>query len=80
MRISEGREFQKVGAATLKALFPKVRRLESSPESEDRCRLREGVCWWRRPERYWGGQGVEGFVGEEEEEFVGDAVFHREPV
>ena len=26
-----------------------------------------------------GGQGVEGFVGEEEE-FVGDAVFHMEPV
>ena len=51
----EGREFQRVGAATLKALSPKVRRkvrgTDSSPESDER-KVREGVGRWRRSERY----------------------------
>lgn len=40
LRISAGREIQRVGAATLKARSPKVRRheqgMESRPESVDR--------------------------------------------
>ena len=47
LRTAMGREFQRVGAATLKALPPKVRRLvrgvESRPMPRDR-RFREGVC------------------------------------
>lgn len=55
LQISAGRAFQKVGAATLKALSPKVCSLvqgtESSPVSEDR-RLQDAVYGWRRSERF----------------------------
>ncbi len=54
LRILEGREFQRIGAATLKALSPKffrlVRGMDSRPVSEDR-RFRDGVYWWRRSDR-----------------------------
>ena len=56
-RISAGRVFQRDGAATLKALSPKVQSLvwgmESRPASEDR-RFRGGVYGWRRSERSCG--------------------------
>ena len=55
LQISAGREFQRVGAATLKARSPKVRRrewgMESRPESEDR-RVRNGMYGFRRFVRY----------------------------
>ena len=54
LRISAGREFPRVGAATLKARSPKVRRreggMESRPESEDR-RVRDGMYGGRRSVR-----------------------------
>ena len=47
LRIKMGREFQRVGAATLKALSPKVlslvRGTERRPVSDDR-KLLDGVC------------------------------------
>ena len=48
-RMSLGREFQRVGAATLKALSPKVQRsllgVARWPEPEDLSLLRE-AGWW----------------------------------
>ena len=56
-RMSLGSEFQRVGAATLKARSPKDLRsvlgLARRPESEDLSLLR-GAYWGMRSERYWG--------------------------
>ena len=56
-RMSLGREFQRVGAAMLKALSPKVLRsvlgVARRPVPVDLSLLRV-AGWWRRSERYWG--------------------------
>ncbi len=58
LQLSNWREFQRVGAATLKARYPKVRTQESGmerrPESEDR-KVWNGV---------WGGGSPLGAEGE----------------
>lgn len=77
--ISVGREFQRMGAGTLKALTPKVCSLVlgwgadlclRTTTSREECRGCERLvrCW-----------GMEGFVGREEE-FIIDAGLDWEPV
>ena len=62
-----GRTFHREGATYLKARWPYRFVLESLVPGTSRrdldadLRRREGLCFWRRSERWWGGGGGGGY-------------------